>query len=564
MKICSASVAHTQSPVLNSAQPDRHPTPTSGDVTPCNIPPPADTWLRDNPNDASTTTLINRILATRAKTQAGLTITEEDMLPYSTITTGNEADLSINREYFSEKILPAIRNAQQSIHIAMLAFTGGHLGSYIADLLIKKKQENPDLKIRVIADSLNSKALMPWSKSRHNLNRLKEAGVEVVFNNYFTEGMDHRKSIIVDSQHGFFGGACFKDNYFGNEAYWKAFEQTVETHGLHAARDSAFLPEKERSNLLEVTPAMERPEYADFGVSLHGPAVHQLQGSFLQSWLKQEKSLEPDLSNDQFRAKYFPALPCKGGEPIKLTRVIPFGHGEMQQSLLSVIEGAQHTLDIEMAYIHVREFTEALVRAANRGVKIRLISNSQHGIDAEASWHISRQYYPQLLAAGVQLYELDKFSHRKLIVADKRLVFASTGNPEFHSWEMAWDEVALIDSADYATKVMERVIKPGLDPENSQEVNQSHLEEESLWTRMKSAIICFFYNVFSTLFRFFNNPNLEFEERVHLVTPALVRNSANAAVQPAAPPHGTVQKNARLDPRPPAMNEVRGQHSASL
>ena len=490
----------------------------------CDPAPLQDTLLRNNPKDVNTTQLVANILALRSKATAGVDITEADMIPYSTVSSGNDSRIFIDREYFTEAVLPAIASAEQSIHIAMLSFDGGRLAHHVADMLIEKKRTNPDIEIRVIADNLESNALFPWSKGRKNLNRLKNAGIEVVFNNYFTEGMEHRKTIIVDSQKGFFGGSCFKDNYFGNETFWKAFDDTVQTKGLQAARNGAFLPKEEREESFTITPAMERPEYGDFGISLRGPVVHELQGGFLQSWIKQEQALNPELSDAQLKEKYFPPLPCSGDLPIKLTRGIPFGHGEMQQNLLSIIEGAEKTLDIEMAYLHVPAFSEALAKAARRGVQVRLISNSQKGIDMEASWHVNRQFYPQLLDAGVQIYELHKYSHRKFIVADNRMVFVSTGNPEFHSWQKAWDEIALIDSPDYAAEVVAKVIHPGLDPENSKEVSQADLDAESLWTRIKSAIFCFLFNAIARIYRLLVNPNLNNEKRVKLMTPAVERN----------------------------------------
>ena len=49
--------------------------------------------------------------------------------------------------------------------------------------------------------------------------------------------------------------------------------------------------------------------------------------------------------------------------------------------MLSTLNAATQTVDIEMAYIFEDDFIESLVNAAKRGVKVRLVTNSLDGID---------------------------------------------------------------------------------------------------------------------------------------------------------------------------------------
>ena len=113
------------SPLPSPAHPDFSPEATSKAgakptaLPTCSTAVAADTWLRDNPTDASTDAMVQNILALRAKARAGEEITEPDMLPYSDISGGNSSELFIDRDYFTEGFLPAIANAEKSIHIAV-------------------------------------------------------------------------------------------------------------------------------------------------------------------------------------------------------------------------------------------------------------------------------------------------------------------------------------------------------------------------------------------------------------------------------------------------------------
>lgn len=499
------------------------------------------TRLNDLPGDYSTDAIIDHVLRLRDAGAAGLEIPAVCMAGYQKTTLQNDAQLYIDREYFLDGVFPAIRDAKDSIHIAMLSFDGGRVGQYTADLLIEKKKQNPDLEVRVILDSLGSLAFFPWSATQKNVRKMRAAGIEVVVNNFFKEGMEHRKSVIIDSQKAFISGTCLSDQYFANESYWDAFDKAVKEQGLEAARQGAFLPASERLNSFDITPDMAIPEFADFGVSFEGKTVNNLQASFLQSWCKHGQPLDPELSNQEIENKYFPPLPPSGSMPIKMNHGIPWGPGEMQQTILSVIEGAQDTLDIEMAYLHIPEFSAALAKAAKRGVDIRMITNSQDGIDIEFSWHVNRQFYPELLEAGVRIFELDHYSHRKFIVADKRVVFTSTGNPEWNSWERGWDEIALIDSPAFAKEIEDRVLARGRSPEHGHEVSLEELAQESLWTRIKSAIFVFLFNSIARLYRWLVNPHLATERRRQYVSRSknpllkVVRSSSFTAISATSP-----------------------------
>ena len=478
--------------------------------------------LLDHPTDKSGAEMIAHMLKLRSDAARGATIEPGDLIAYGKTSVGNQVEVALDRAYFTDFVVPEIKNAKDSIHIAMLTFDGGHFGQYLVDLLIEKKRENPEMAIRVLVDAAMSDASYPWSAGRKNLKRLEDAGIELKLSSPLTHGLEHRKTIIIDGTTALVGASCIGDEYFANDAYWDAFEKASTSTSKLAARETAFSPNSQAGRpSFEITPEMVRPEYQDFGMKIQGPALHNLQAAFLQSWIDRDKALEPETSDADLVKRYFPAAQVAGNMPVKLTHGAPWGPGEMQQNLLAIIHRAEETLDIEMAYVHVEEFHEALIEAAKRGVKIRLITNSKDGIDFEPSWHMYRQYYEGILAQpNIQIFELKNYSHRKFMVADSEVVFSSSGQAEFNSWERGWDDIALIHSKELAASIEETVFKHSLDDHACDEVTLESLETESTWTKIKTAVITFFYNLFANSYRFFVSPHLNDEPRRIMVGPS--------------------------------------------
>ena len=481
----------------------------------------------------------SRARGSAAAASRGATIEPGDLVSYGKTSVGNHVEVALDRDYFTEFVIPEIKNAKDSIHIAMLTFDSGHFGQYLVDLLIEKKQENPDMAIRVLVDAAMSNASYSWSEGRKNLKRLEAAGIELKLSSPLEHGLEHRKTILIDGTTALVGASCIGDEYFANDSYWQAFENASTAVSLQAARESAFSQKGTVQNpAFGITPEMVRPEYQDFGMKIQGPALHNLQAAFLQSWIDRDKVLEPTMGDSELVERYFPKAQVAGTMPVKLTHGAPWGPGEMQQNLLAIIHGAQDTLDIEMAYVHVEEFHEALTQAAQRGVKIRLITNSKDGIDFEPSWHIYRQYYEGLLSEpNIKIFELKNYSHRKFMVADSEVVFSSSGQAEFNSWERGWDDIALIHSKELAANIEEKVFKNSLAEDACDEVTFDSLQKETLWTRVKSAVIAFFYNIFANSYRFFVSPHLNDEPRRIMIAPKSSAQSIGKTAEHERPNH---------------------------
>jgi len=93
---------------------------------------------------------------------------------------------------------------------------------------------------------------------------------------------------------------------------------------------------------------------------------------------------------------------------------------EIERAYLAVIEQAQHEVLIANAYfVPGRRLRNALVRAAQRGVRVRLLLHGKY--EHFLQYHAARPAYHRLLAAGVEIHEYAPSSlHAKVAVVDGR------------------------------------------------------------------------------------------------------------------------------------------------
>ncbi len=455
----------------------------------------------------ATEAVIETVLTHREKVQGGIKLTPGELCNFTKPTRQNHMQLLLDRDYF-DVLFPAIAGARDSIHLAMLTFDVSPFGKAMTDLLLAKKRRNPNIAIRVILDTYGSEALMPWAVVRRNVKKMRAAGIEVVCNNVFRTGLEHRKIMVVDGERGFMGGASFGKEYYASANWWKKFNAIVQTQPAQA--DAYFRRKYEPQTpvceaLLRLDDVVDLPQYHDFGFACAGEMVRDLQASFLQTWLYHEQAVDLGSPSSAVKARYFPqatltTLP-QGmlTKSVKMNHSVPGGVSEMGASLAEVVQAARKTLDLTFAYILVPAFVDQIVEAAKRGVKVRILIPSEEGIDLKPCYFTFRKHYERLMAAGdVGIYEFSQYTHLKLMVADHRLIFTSTGNPEWDSWERAFDEIAIIDSPDIAHDIETRVYDVDLASPRSAQVTEEQVRNTSWWHRLQ---ITLYHWVFETFFR---------------------------------------------------------------
>jgi cardiolipin synthase len=266
--------------------------------------------------------------------------------------------------------------------------------------LIAKRQEG--VAVNVIYDSYGSSAT-----PADFFKRLRIAGINVVefnpVNPITLSSRDHRKILVVDGATAIVGGINLSTDYEGSA------------------------PGK--SGGVESKPAQH---WRDTDLQIRGPAAAQLQTLFLEHWA-QEKG--PALDN----GKYFPAVPAKGTEVVRIVGSTPEKQvPRYYVTLLSAIRNAEKNVWISAAYfVPTDQEEEDLIGAARRGVDVRLLLPSDS--DSKMALAIGRSHYAYLLEAGVKIYEVqNEVLHSKTACIDG--VWTAVGSSNFDPRSVVYND----------------------------------------------------------------------------------------------------------------------------
>ena len=304
--------------------------------------------------------------------------------------SGNNITTLVNGREIFPAMLSAIRSARRSIDFETYIFWDGEIAKQVAEALAERAQAG--VTVNVILDAQGTSKM-----GSENLARLHAAGVNVVkyhsivwldprrYNN-----RSHRKLLVIDGKLGFVGGVGIADEWLGD----------------------GEAPEHWRDNHYKVT----------------GPVVAQLQAVFMDNWLKTRGEV-------LHGPEYFPPLAATGPYTAQAFKSSP-RQGDMDIHLmyLLAIASAKRSLLIENAYFLPDDLMrKELIAAAKRGAKVEIVVPGEH-IDQKAVRAASRKHWPELLKAGVKIYEYQPaMVHVKLMVVDGAFVSVGSGNLDLRS-----------------------------------------------------------------------------------------------------------------------------------
>lgn len=299
---------------------------------------------------------------------------------------GNTLTAYQNGDEIFPAMLDAIRDAQHTITFETYIYWSGDIGQQFAEALSERARSG--VKVHVLLDWVGAGKI-----EDSVITSMEDAGVEVAMFHplhwYSLSRMNnrtHRKLLVTDGQVGFTGGVGVADLWLGH--------------------------------------AQDAEHWRDSHYRIEGPAVAQMQASFMDNWMRTRELVLHDET-------YFPKL-----EPIgtALAQVFTSSRDEGSESVrlmyLLSIAAAQSSIRIAASYFVPDSLvTEALVSAAERGVKIEVIVPGGH-IDTEVVRQASRGRWGPLLQAGIDIYEYQPtMYHCKVMIVDD--LWTTVGSTNF-------------------------------------------------------------------------------------------------------------------------------------
>jgi cardiolipin synthase len=321
----------------------------------------------------------------------------EEALTDTTLTAGNGVSLLEDGKATYTAMLAAMRAAKSSINMETYIFEDDDVGAEFASVL--EARAKAGVKVRLIYDSVGSN-----KTPKEFFAAMSSAGVQVLeFNPLAPETVlksglmalnhrDHRKLTVVDGKVAFLGGINISGVYGSMGSSGRGSAGSGGVSGSKGSGDGRNYDPKD--------PPFDKRPWRDTQVQVQGPAVADLQRSFLRHWAEQKKE-EP--STDK---AFFPPLSAQGKDLVRVIAGEPTDTGvnAAYLAVISAIDHAETDVRITMAYfVPHDDLLRALKEAAQRGVDVKLILPSR--TDSWLVFQAGRSYYEDLLEAGVKVYE---------------------------------------------------------------------------------------------------------------------------------------------------------------
>lgn len=261
--------------------------------------------------------------------------------------------------------------------------------------------------------------------------------------------IDHRKMIIVDGKVALVGGLNIGQEYL---------------------YDTPFDPLKDAEE--------EALKWHDVMLEIEGPAVRDLQGLFHERWVD-EGGDDFDLGPRELGRgtdpdhPYFPLLePRPGGLPVTIASTTPGARLHIHNEILGRMTAAKRRILVEVPYFTSQEAWVLLEDAARRGVRVICVFPDDHN-DSLESLYAARLRYPELLRAGVQVFEYQRrMTHAKVYVVDDAAIIGSANLDHaglFNHYEVA----ATVEDAGFADAVDRDIIQA--DIQNSRRIEEADI-----------------------------------------------------------------------------------------
>jgi len=394
--------------------------------------------------------------------QSQLEVLEKDQLPYkqdvlkqykelyylhlkhndAIYSQNNKVDLYTDGAEKFNALIRDLEQAKHHIHLLYYIVRHDHLGTKIANVLIKKAKEG--VEVRFLYDDMGSRSL-----SRSYIRRLERANIQVgaFFPpkipkiNFKINYRNHRKLAIIDGHTGYVGGFNIGDEYLGKSdkfGYWR------DTH-----------------------------------IRIQGDAVQTMQTRFILDWNQASRN------HIDYDEMYF-----LGGELGDVgIQIVSSGPDQQWEQIkygyIKMILAAKEYVYIQTPYfIPDDSLMDALRIAALSGVKIKIMIPNKP--DHMFVYWATLSNVGELLQEGAEIYLYQNgFLHAKTIVVDGKVSSVGTANIDVRSFRLNFEVNAFLYDVDIANQLVEAFQQ---DIKLSTQMTRSLYERRSVGVRFKESV----------------------------------------------------------------------------
>lgn len=312
---------------------------------------------------------------------------------------GNDVQILVNGDGTYPLLWRDLRAARESVTLQLYYCKPGRMADTLAEIITERARSR--VRVLLLLDAFGSEGL-----GDDYLAGLRAAGVRVAsfrpvhwYALHKAQHRSHIRVVVVDGRIGYTGGFGIDDKWFG------------DGHSPGAWRDT--------------------------NTRFTGPAVAQLQATFIAGWVEATGQL---ITGDLF----FPPEPARahdsGAQLAALFHSAPtIGSTPAGRFMALTISGARQRLYIANSYfVPDEDLVEMLTRAARRGVDVRVLTAGDK-TDVQMTRWAGRGRYQRLLEGGVRIYEYQPtMMHAKTLVVDG--LWSSIGTMNFDNRSMVFND----------------------------------------------------------------------------------------------------------------------------
>jgi cardiolipin synthase len=308
---------------------------------------------------------------------------------------GNRVRVLRNGVEIFPAMLDAIRGAQHSIEFLTFVYWQGDIAWEFADALAERAAAG--VQVRVILDAIGAMQ-MP----RKLVKRMQNSGVDIVWFRppvtwkiWTIDNRTHRKVLICDGRIAFTGGVGIAEEWEGD------------------ARNPC--------------------EWRDTHFQVEGPAVHGLQGAFVDNWVEADRPIHEDVTRIQ-------PLDPVGESLVQVMKTTAAPNWSSIATLAHVLlTMARRKVRITTAYFVPDDtIVRRLIETARRGVDVQVLVPGPYS-DVRVTQLAQEDQYAPMMEAGVRIWAYQQtMLHAKIVTVDDTV--AAVGSANFNQRSMSKDD----------------------------------------------------------------------------------------------------------------------------